>query len=131
MRIHSVVLIAFAACLGAGAATVPARHPAPVVAVPASARAKARKRAPKTHQATGEVLSVTRTSLMLLHARGRTKQRMAFVLTPQTKKKINILKDDRITVYYQEDNGRRVALRIRSATRRSPHFIPVPVKPKH
>lgn len=118
MRIHSVALIALAACLGA--ATLPAGRP---VARSAPARPKAkRKVGPKVHQATGEVISISGTGLMLLHARGRLKQRMSFVLTPLTKEEGHFVKGERIIVYYLENNGRRIAKRIRPAPARNrPH----------
>ncbi|HVB34077.1 MAG TPA: hypothetical protein VNJ52_06875 [Patescibacteria group bacterium] len=71
----------------------------------------------KIHQATGEVLSTSADSLLLLHARGRTKQRMAFTLTVETKETVRPTKGDRVIVYYRETGGRRVATRIRSASR--------------
>lgn len=80
-------------------------------AAPAPAR---RTRGPKRHQATGEVLSVTPTTLELLHARGRGHQRMTFRLTPETKKTVAVAKGKRVTVIYIRGNGQMDAVRIRA-----------------
>lgn len=121
MRIRSVVLIVLSACLGASAAGLPASRSAAVVgfagaAAPLSTVRK--KTGPKIHQATGEVLSISATSLVLLHARGRAKQRMTFVLTPLTKKDGQFVKGERITVYYLKDNKQLLAKRVRRASAR-------------
>lgn len=118
MRIHSVALVILAACLGAGVATLPAGAPAAAVrsaAATAIRPAVRKKTGRKTHQATGEVVSISGTKLVLLHARGRTKQRMTFVLTPKTKKEGRLVQGERITVYYFEDAGHLLAKRLRPA----------------
>jgi len=80
-----------------------------------SAAALARTREPgKVHQATGEVLAFSSDSLLLLHARGRGKQKMAFTLTAQTKETVSLNKGERILVFYREIGGRRIVARIRS-----------------
>lgn len=119
MRIHTVALLVLSACLGASAAGVPASRPAAMASAATAARRRVRKKTgPKVHQATGEVLSISSASLVLLHARGRGKQRMTFVVTPLTKKEGNFSKGERIIVYYLKDNGRLVAKRLRPAPAR-------------
>lgn len=88
-----------------------------------------RAEAGKKHQATGEILSANPTELILLHARGRTKQKMAFSLTPQTRKSGEIVKGARVTVYYRQTERGRVAIRIRPARSNPPHYIPKPQTP--
>lgn len=117
MRIPAIALIALAGCLGASAASLPANLPVAGKAAPVRLKLK-RKTGPKIHQATGEVLSISGASLTLLHARGRSKQRMKFVLTPLTKEEGHFAKGERIIVYYLEDNGRLIAKRIRPAPAR-------------
>jgi hypothetical protein len=117
MRIPGIALIALAGCLGAGAANLPAKLPAAGAAAPVRLKLR-RKTGPKTHQATGEVLSISSASLTLLHARGRGKQRMKFVLTPLTKEEGHFVRGERIIVYYLEDNGHLIAKRIRPAPAR-------------
>lgn len=110
MRIRVLALIVLAACFGVGAAALPSMAVAP--AIPATVKIAKRTR-PKLHQATGELLSLSSSQLLLLHARGRLKQRMAFVLTPRTKKEGVFVKGERIRVYYYEVNGRRLIERMR------------------
>lgn len=99
----------------------PVRWTLPVSPAASSRRKEA---SAKIHQATGEVLAVTPGRLVLLHARGRTKQRMAFTLTPETRESIHLMKGERIRIFYREIGGSRIAARIRKApparrTRRS------------
>lgn len=68
----------------------------------------------KRHQATGEILSVSATTLVLLHARGRARQRMTFHLTPQTKESVVVTGGRRVTVIYILSEGRMDAVRIRA-----------------
>lgn len=91
--------LAFAACLFLGA----------TLALAAGSPARV-----KRHQATGEIISVTPATLILLHARGRNHQRMVFHLTPGTKKTVVVAKGKRVTVFYTIANGRMNALRIRA-----------------
>lgn len=116
MRIHPVGLLVLAVSLGAGAATVPSARPSPmVVTTPAVASLRAKKPRVKLHQATGELLSLSAKSLVLLHARGRTKSHMVFFLTPKTKREGTFAKGERIIVYYHVTNGRREIERVRRA----------------
>jgi hypothetical protein len=108
MRISNNRILALAACLFLAAAmalAAPPAHKSPLDA----ARATKIKR----HQATGEILSVSPTTLILLHARGRGRQRMTFHLTPQTKETVVVTRGERVTVIYVLNNGRMDALRIR------------------
>ncbi len=109
MRLSSNRIFAMAACLFMATAMALAAAPAPRLS-PEAARATKVKR----HQATGEILSVSPTLLVLLHARGRGHQRMTFHLTPQTKETVVVAKGKRVTVLYVLDNGRMDAVRIRA-----------------
>jgi hypothetical protein len=112
MRFRALALIVLAACFGVGTAAVPAVAAAPAIPAPVEIFKRTR---PKLHQATGELLSLSSNRLLLLHARGRLKQRMVFVLTPQTKKEGVFVKGERIRVYYYEGNGRLIVERMRRA----------------
>ncbi|MDE3137474.1 MAG: hypothetical protein KGL59_12930 [Acidobacteriota bacterium] len=108
MRHSTRQIFALAACLFMAAALA--------VAAP---RVPRRSLAPgtakiKRHQATGEILSISPTMLVLLHTRGRGHQRMIFHLTPQTKETVAVAKGKRVTVLYIVDNGRMDAVRIRA-----------------
>jgi hypothetical protein len=133
MRAFALSLFALVISTGFGAGNVSAARPrrAPPLASQASSARSDPKRAkaPKKHQATGEILSVNSTQLLLLHARGRAKQKMAFTLTPQTRKSGEIVRGNRVTVYYREANGRRTAFRIRLARSRRDSSPPKPGKP--
>jgi hypothetical protein len=127
----SLFALVFATGFGAGNLSVASPRPAPAPASQTSPAKSGSKRAkpPKKHQATGEILSVNSTQLLLLHARGRTKQKMSFVLTSRTRKSGEIVKGSRVTVYYRERNGRRIAFRIRPARSRAQSPLPMPAKP--
>lgn len=101
-------IFALAACL-LMATAVAIATPSPRRPSEAARTAKIKK-----HQATGEILAVSPTSLILLHARGRGHQRMTFHLTPETRKTVPVFKGKRVTVIYTLDNGRMDALRIRA-----------------
>ncbi len=118
MRIHTLTLLFLAASLGAGAATVPAGRPVREAALRTPASRFRGKTPVKLHQATGELVSFSAGSLTMLHARGRTKSRMVFYLTPKTKKEGTFLKGERIVVYYHVVNGRREIERIRRSPAR-------------
>lgn len=103
-----------------------AGSPASVAAIAASPISAQKPAAgAKTHQATGEVLSVTATEFVILHARGRARQRMAFTLSDETSGRGELAKGKRVTVFYREVNGRRIAVRIRAPrTHGSAHATP-------
>jgi hypothetical protein len=137
MRAFVLLLTVLAAVSGMGtakgAALRPRLAPPPSPAkahAPATRAKRPRSPKPKTHQATGEILSVTPTQLLLLHARGKTRQKMQFVLTPDTRKSGEVVKGARVTVYYRDIQGRRTAFRIRPARGSPAHFLPKPRKPQ-
>jgi cytochrome c oxidase assembly protein Cox11 len=103
MRLSSNRILAMAACLFMATALALAATPAPT-----------RTTKVKRHQATGEILSASPTILVLLHARGRGRQRMTFRLTPETKETVVVAIGRRVTVFYTEENGRMSAVRIRA-----------------
>lgn len=118
MKKLGAVMASFLICLGVMPLTVLAARPSRSGPLPGPFAVLTRARqAGKVHQATGEVLSISTVSLMLLHARGRGKQRMEFTLTPQSKEEIQPAKGERIIVYYRNQAGRRIVTRIRSAAR--------------
>lgn len=108
MRITRNRLFSLAACL-LMATAVAIAMPSPRRSPEAARTAKIKK-----HQATGEILAVSPTTLVLLHARGRGHQRMTFHLTPETRKTVTVIKGKRVTVIYTLDNGRMDAVRIRT-----------------
>lgn len=112
MKIRAMIPAVLLVCLSLPMAMAARPAPAQPLARSASSR---RQGAGKIHQATGEVITASPASLLLLHARGRGKQKMAFTLTAQTKKTVPLSQGRRIIVFYREIDGRRVAERIRSA----------------
>ena len=68
----------------------------------------------RTHQATGEIVSVNATTLVLLHARGRGKTKMTFYLTPETKKLVAVAPGKRVLLLYRIENGKMMVRRIRA-----------------
>lgn len=116
MKIFAALVVALPICLGITPPIVLARS-APLSVYASRQTATGKKTSAKVHQATGEILSVSPASLVLLHARGRTRQRMDFVLTGNTRKTVALVKGERVVVFYRETLGRRIATRIRSATR--------------
>jgi len=109
MRLSSKRILALAAYLFMATALALAAAPAPKLSPDAGRTTKGNR-----HQATGEILSAAPTILVLLHARGRGRQRMTFHLTPQTKETVAIARGKRVTVIYTDENGRMDALRIRA-----------------
>ena len=109
MRNSTNRIFALAACLFMAAALAFAAPPAPRRFLEAARPARI-----KRHQATGTILAISPTTLVLLHARGRGHQRMTFHLTPETKKTVPAIKGKRVTVLYVLDNGRMDAVRIRA-----------------
>lgn len=65
------------------------------------------------HQATGTVESHTPTQIVMLHAVGKNKTQWDFVLTSATQIPPGVAKGVRVTIYYHDDNGKRIADRIK------------------
>lgn len=76
-------------------------------------------RAPRTsfkeHQATGDVLAISSSSLVLLHSYYKSHPRMTFTMTPQTRQDITPVKGERIVVVYRDQGGHMIAIRIHKA----------------
>jgi hypothetical protein len=85
-----------------------------VLAAAGPALATTRAAKGKTHQATGEVVSVNATTLVLLHARGRGKTKMTFYLTPETKRLVSVAPGKRVLLLYRIENGKMMVRRIRA-----------------
>ncbi len=81
-------------------------------------RRAAKATTPARHQATGEVTSVSDTSLTITQA--RTKKELTFSITPDTKKQGEIAQGKRVRVYYTEANGQLTATSIRVLEARKP-----------
>ncbi len=112
MKIGSVAGMAFLLCLGMTPQRASATGP-DFRAHPLGFKASARRTRPlKVHQATGEVLAVSAGSLILLHARGWKKQKMAFTLAAQTASTAGLRKGERIVVFYREIRGQRIVTQI-------------------
>lgn len=103
-------ILTLAACLFMATALAFATPPPPKSTHEAARKAKLKK-----HQATGKILAVSPKILILLHARGRNRQRMRFHLSPHTRETVAVFKGRRVTVIYVKENGRMDAVRIRSA----------------
>lgn len=109
MRASSKRIFALAATLFFATALAFAAAPAPKSTLEPPRGTKLKK-----HQATGEILAVSSKILILLHARGRSRQRMIFHLSPQTKETVAVFNGRRVTVIYVKENGRLDAVRIRA-----------------
>ena len=76
-------------------------------------------RAPRTtfkeHQATGNVLAISSSSLVILHSYYKSHPRMTFIMTPQTRQDITPVKGERIVVNYRDEGGHMVAIRLHAA----------------
>ncbi len=68
---------------------------------------------PKQHQATGQVASSSDTSLVIFKAVGTKKSEWTFVRNADTKVRGTLAKDAKVTVYYQEENGKKIARRVK------------------
>lgn len=117
MRITRWLSVVAGACL----LVVPAAMTAAVVTsqqaasqekkAPAATTKAAKAKPAVRHQATGEVVSVSDTSLTITQA--RTKKELTFNITSDTKKEGEIAQGKRVRVYYTEANGQRNATQIR------------------
>ncbi|MGD0841692.1 MAG: hypothetical protein ABSA32_11075 [Candidatus Acidiferrales bacterium] len=65
------------------------------------------------HQATGTVQSHTATEIVMLHNVGKNQTHWDFVLTHATQIPAGVNKGVRVTIYYHDDNGKRIADRIK------------------
>jgi hypothetical protein len=65
------------------------------------------------HQATGTVQSHTPTEIVMLHSVGKNTTHWDFVLTHATQIPAGVNKGVRVTIYYHDDNGKRIADRIK------------------
>lgn len=116
MKSRPAALIGVLVCLGLTPTMSSALRPKPRSGL-VDLKVPARKQeVGKIHQATGEVLAASADSLLLLHARGWKKQKMAFTLTAQTRETVSLGKGERIVVFYREIGGRRIVTRIRAAS---------------
>jgi hypothetical protein len=67
---------------------------------------------PKQHQATGTVVSFTDTNLMMAKGQGKAKSEWTFVRNNKTATRGTLAKDAKVTVFYHEEKGRKIAHRI-------------------
>ncbi len=65
------------------------------------------------HQASGTIASRTPAGIVLLKHVGQHKTQWDFVLTHDTQIPAGVTKGVRVTIYYHEDNGHRIADRIK------------------
>jgi len=65
------------------------------------------------HQATGTVQSHTATEIVMLHNVGKNQTHWDFVLTHATQIPAGVNKGVRVTIYYHDDGGKRIADRIK------------------
>ncbi len=86
--------------------------PAKATGKAASSSAKATEKA-KDHQATGKVVAASDTNLVISKAVGKKKSEWTFARTADTKVQGNLAKDAKVTVYYNEENGKKIARRVK------------------
>jgi len=65
------------------------------------------------HQATGTIESHTPSAIVMLHNVGKNQAHWDFVLTKATQIPAGVTKGVRVTIYYHDDNGKRIADRIK------------------
>ena len=65
------------------------------------------------HQATGTVESHSPSTIVMLHNVGKNQTHWDFVLTHATQIPAGVNKGVRVTIYYHDDNGKRIADRIK------------------
>ncbi|MGB6200481.1 MAG: hypothetical protein WA871_11425 [Candidatus Acidiferrales bacterium] len=65
------------------------------------------------HQATGTIQSHTASAIVLLKTIGKHQSQWDFVLTHATQIPLGVNKGVRVTIYYHEDGGKRIADRIK------------------
>ncbi|MGB6429137.1 MAG: hypothetical protein WBF06_01015 [Candidatus Acidiferrales bacterium] len=65
------------------------------------------------HQATGTIQSRTPSTIVMLKQFGKHTSQWDFVLTHDTQIPEGVAKGARVTIYYHDDNGKRVADRIK------------------
>ncbi len=106
------VVFLLAATASWAAQTAP-QTKAPAKAAPAAKEKAAAGEKPKEHQATGTVVSLSSTSLVISKAVGKKKSEWTFVITPQTKTQGSVAKDARVTVYYHEEKDQKIAHRVK------------------
>jgi Cu/Ag efflux protein CusF len=129
LKLIPVVLAAFLLSMPAyvGATTASAQQEATKTQkAEKTTRRTAKAAAPTRHQATGEVTSVSDTSLTITQA--RTKKELTFSITPETKKHGEIAQGKHVRVYYTEANGQLTATAIRVLEARKPAPAKAPKK---
>lgn len=99
-----------AALLFASTAAMAAQTKAPSKAAPSKEGGKSTAEKPKEHQATGTVVSFSKTSLVI--SKTRPKGEWTFTLTPKTKTTGTLAKDAKVTVHYHEEKDQKTADRI-------------------
>ncbi len=86
--------------------------PAKATGKAASPSAQATEKA-KGHRATGKVVAASDTNLVISKAVGKKKSEWTFARTADTKVQGNLVKDAKVTVYYNEENGKKIASRVK------------------
>ena len=86
--------------------------PAKATGKTATPSTKATEKA-KAHQATGKLVATSDTSLVIAKAVGKKKSEWTFARTAETKVQGNLAKDAKVIVYYDEENGKKIARRVK------------------
>jgi hypothetical protein len=68
------------------------------------------------HHETGKVSSITSSDLVLNHSRKGKEEKTSFVLDSGTKQEGKIVQGDRVTVYYRDQNGKRIATEVKAVS---------------
>jgi hypothetical protein len=122
----SIVLLCAASSLAAGQS-----KPEPHSNVQEGPATEAEK--PRKHQATGIVIRLTDTSIVVARGRGKTKTNWSFVRDEKTRTVGILTRAAKVTVYYHEENRKRIAERIKvveAATPPAANLKPPASKPK-
>jgi hypothetical protein len=107
------VLLAGLASLAFASANAQAPPPAsPTIPPPQSAPSET-PAPPKKHQATGIVLTLSDTSLVVAKGRGEKKTNFSFVRAPETRTTGTLKRGVKVTVFYHEEKGKKIADRIK------------------
>jgi hypothetical protein len=130
---HRWKLLACFAALLCAMVSISAEQSKPAPPPSAQESPAAREETPKRHQATGIVIRLTDTTIVVTRGRGKQKTNWSFVRNEKTKTIGLLTRAAKVTVYYHEENGKRIAERIKvleAATPPAANLKPPASKPK-
>lgn len=132
MRLISkrAALVAALTCLAFATANAQTPPPAKSTAPPPQSAPAQTPAPPKKHQATGIVLTLTDASLTIAKGRGEKKTNLTFVRNAKTRTVGTLKRSVKVTVYYHDEKGKKLADRIKVLDEPPPAPPPKPSKPQ-